>query len=114
MTPFDLCARAFEELAVVYARRTCSHTRHTAEAAIEMLDPGGRDLRSTLSGGLDEVNAAAGRVHFFMPKDVSGTGGETEAAMDTFVENFGQGRMVDVEGGLLRCGGTHPANIAEW
>lgn len=102
MKAFNLRASSFEEFAIVDAGRAGGHAGHAAETGVEVLDPGGRDLGGAFSSGFDEVNAAAGRVHFFVPEDVGRTGGEAEAAVNALVKNFGGGRMVDVEGGESR------------
>lgn len=102
MEPFDLCASSFEEFAVVDPGGAGGHASHAAKAGVEMLDPSGGDLRGAFGGGFDEMNAAAGGIHFFMPENVGGAGREAEAAVDAFVENFGRGRMVGIEGGDLQ------------
>jgi len=102
MEALDLCAGGFEEFAVVDAGGAGGHACHAAEARVEVLDPGGCDLRGAFGGCFDEMNAAAGGIHFFVPEDVGGAGGEAEAAVDAFLEDLGGGRMVGIEGGDLR------------
>lgn len=96
---FDLRASGFNELAVVHSGRAGRHAGHAAKAAIEVADPAGVDLRSALGGKLDQVDAAARRIHFLPPEDVGGTSGKAEAAMHALVDDFRCRRMVLVEGG---------------
>ena len=96
---FDLCARGLDQFSVVDAGRARGHAGHAPEAAIEMADPFGVDLRRAFPGKFHQIDTAARRIHFLVPKNVSGTCGETEAAVHTLVDDRCGGWMVRVEGG---------------
>ena len=69
-----------------------------------MADPLGIDLRSTFGGEFHQVDAAARRIHFLAPEDVSGTGRQAEAAVHALINDFRGGGMVPVEDGWKRIG----------
>ncbi len=52
---------------------------------------------SAFASEFHEVDAAARGIHFFVPENVGGADGETEAAVDAFVDDFRGWRVVRVE-----------------
>jgi hypothetical protein len=95
---FDLSATVLDELVVLDAGGAGGHAGHAAEAVVHVEAEGLVEGRVALGGGLHHVDAAAGRVHFFAPEDVGGTGGEAEAAVDAVGDKCGIGSVVRVEG----------------
>ena len=95
---FDLRASGFDEFSVVDAGRAGGHAGHAAEAGIEMADPLRVHGRVALAGEFHQVDAAARRIHFFVPEDVRGTDRQAEAAMDTVFDDLLGRWMVGVEG----------------
>src|SRR6266571_2472009 len=83
---FDLRARGLDEFSVVHARRTSSHARHAAEAAIEVANPF--------------------RIHLLSPHHISGTYRKTKAAVHAFVDDF-SGRWVK------RVEGAGPSRVCD-
>src|SRR5579859_8142579 len=98
MMAFDLSASGFDEFSVVDARRTCGHASHAAEAGIKMADPLGIHGGVAFASNFHEIDAAARRVHLFVPEDIGGADGEAKTAVDAFVDDFGGRRVVSVEG----------------
>ena len=100
---FDLCARGFNELVVLHAGGAGGHAGHATETAIEVGDESFvHHADFAFGGGFHQVNAAARRIHFFVPENVSGAGGQAEAAVAAVADEFVIGRMMRVEEGLQR------------
>ena len=89
MMALDLSASGFDQFSVVDAGRAGGHASHAAEAGIEMADPLRVHGRATFAGEFHEIDAAAGRVHLFVPEDVSGADGQAETAVDALIDDFG-------------------------
>src|SRR5579859_4941924 len=86
--PLDLGASGFDEFSIVHAGRAGGGAGHAPEAGVEMADPLGVQSCAALAGEFHEVDAAAGRVHFFIPEDVRRADGQTKTAVDAFVDDF--------------------------
>ena len=63
-----------------------------------MTDPLRIHRRIAFAGEFHEIDAAARRIHFFVPEDVGGTNRQAEAAVDAVFDNLLGWRMVRVEG----------------
>jgi hypothetical protein len=61
-------------------------------------DPLWIHTRVALAGEFHQVDAAARRIHFFVPEDVRGTDRQAKAAMDTVFDDLFGRRVVRVEG----------------
>src|SRR6185437_1127842 len=97
MMTLDLSASGFDELSVVNAGGTGGHAGHAAEAGVEMANPLRVHGGGAFAGDFHQVDAAARRVHLFVPEDVGGADGETKAAVNALVDDFGRRRVVRVE-----------------
>ncbi len=97
MLTLDLRPSRFDELAVVNSRGAGGHTRHAAQAFVEMPDPFRVHGGSAFAGHLHQVNAPARGVHFLSPEHIRRAGGETKSAVHALVDNLGGGRMVLVK-----------------
>ena len=107
MLALNLRASRVDQLSVIDARRTGCRAGHATETGIKVADPLRGQLRGAFAGEFDEVNAAARRVHFLTPENVSGAGGQTETAVHALVDDLVRRRMVRVEsaGGVsaIKC-----------
>ena len=63
-----------------------------------MADPLRIHRRVAFAREFHQVNAAAGRIHFFVPENVGRADGQAEAAVDAVLDDLFGGRMVRVEG----------------
>lgn len=93
----DLRARGFDQFSVVDAGRTSRHAGHAAEAGIKVADPLRVDGRRAFAGDFHQIDAAARRIHFFVPQNVCRAHGQTKAAVDALIYDFCRGRMMGVK-----------------
>jgi hypothetical protein len=99
---FDLRARSLNEFAVFDPGGAGGHTGHAAEAGIDMTDKCLVNFRFAFLSHFHQVNAAPRGIGFFTPQDVGGAGGQAEAAVNAFVDEFERGRLMRVESAGFR------------
>src|SRR4051812_3905125 len=79
----DVRAGLLDQRPVPDARWTRGHAGHAAEAAVEVLDDGVRQLDRPVDEPLHQVDPPAGRVHLLLPeRPVGRAGRQAETAMD--------------------------------
>jgi hypothetical protein len=94
---FDLCASSFDQFSVIDTGRARGHAGHAAEAGVDMADPLRIYRGVAFAGKFHQVDAAARRVHLFVPEHVSGADGQAEAAVHAILDNLFRRRMMRVE-----------------
>src|SRR5205807_5648900 len=107
--PLDVGARGLEQRAERHAGRTRGLAGAAAEAEVEMVRVGIGDVETAFRHRAHQIDAAAGRVHFFAEHAVGGTGREADAAVDA------RANGVDCSGGGkagFYCSGVREAGCS--
>src|SRR5690348_16831350 len=95
--PLNLRARGLNQLAVIHTGRAGGHTRHAAEAGVEVPHPLRSHLRLALRSKFHQQDAPARRVHLFVPQDICWTSGQAKAAVHALVDDVLRRWMMVVE-----------------
>src|SRR5437867_6543601 len=80
-------ARLHDQLVVLHARWARGHTRHAAEATIEVLEDRLRQL-PPLGQRLHQIDAATRRIHLLSPRLIRGAGRQTKTAVHAVVDQL--------------------------
>ena len=94
---FDLRTRWLNELVVFHAGRASRHACHAAQAIVHVQTEAAIKRTLALCRFLDHVNAAARRIHLFVPQHIRGACGQAKSAVHAIVDVLLLRRMMRVK-----------------